>query len=69
MPTYEHQCEKGHITEAVFPITTEQRVVPCDQCEGQAQRIISRSTFILKGGGWYSSDYKNEYNLTAGSED
>ena len=68
MPTYEFKCVEGHITEQVLPISSEQKVMPCGQCEGQAQRIISLSSFQFKCGGFYQTDYARE-NTTAGSED
>ncbi|MCL6584535.1 MAG: zinc ribbon domain-containing protein [bacterium] len=57
MPVYEYQCKDcGHIFEA------EQRIVDppiesCGECGGVAERLISRCSFVLKGDGWYVSEY------------
>jgi len=29
----------------------------CKKCGGDMEKIISRSSFILKGSGWYAIDY------------
>jgi len=32
----------------------------CPNCGETCHRIISQSTFALKGGGWYASGYSKE---------
>ena len=68
MPQYEFKCLSClRITEKRLPITDATQNIMCEQCgEHTAKRIISRNTFILKGGGW-STQYRE--NTTAGSED
>ena len=56
MPTYEYQCTKGHHFEVEQRITAEP-LKRCRICRSKVQRLISPSTFILKGGGWYSDGY------------
>ena len=56
MPTYEYECTKGHQFEEVQRIT-EEPLVRCKVCRAKVRRLISASTFILKGGGWYSDGY------------
>jgi len=57
MPLYEYQCTTcGAIEEAIqkfsdAPLTT------CRQCSGKLNRLISQSSFHLKGTGWYVTDY------------
>jgi putative FmdB family regulatory protein len=58
MPIYEYHCEScGHEFEAMQKITDE----PIRKCEGcgkmKAKRSISRTSFVLKGSGWYVTDY------------
>ncbi len=62
MPIYEFRCEEcGRITVQRLPISSNQQVVKCDYCgEISAKRIISSSTFVLKGGGWYASGYNKK---------
>ena len=58
MPTYEYQCaDCGKTFEAVQRIT-EDALKVCALCGGNnVQRLISATAFVLKGGGWYKTDY------------
>ncbi len=58
MPTYEYECTNGHSFEVVQRIT-EDPLKRCKVCRAKAQRLISASNFILKGGGWYSDGYSS----------
>lgn len=58
MPIYEYYCEAcGHEFEAMQKITDK----PLRRCEAcgklKAKRAISRTSFVLKGSGWYVTDY------------
>ena len=58
MPIYEYECTKcGHQTE-VWQRITDQSVTKCDRCKGKMRKLISQSSFHLKGSGWYVTDYK-----------
>lgn len=57
MPIYEYRCRKcGHEFEEWQKIT-DPPVEKCSACGGRASRLISQSSFILKGTGWYVTDY------------
>jgi len=57
MPVYEYQCSGcGHIEE-VFQKISESPLEVCPRCDGKLKKIISQSTFHLKGSGWYVTDY------------
>ncbi|PIE61031.1 MAG: FmdB family transcriptional regulator [Desulfobacterales bacterium] len=57
MPVYEYQCQEcGHIEEA-FQKISEAPLEHCSQCKGGLKKLISHSTFHLKGSGWYVTDY------------
>jgi putative FmdB family regulatory protein len=58
MPVYEYSCRAcGHEFEREQRIT-EEPVKTCPKCRAaQAKRMISRTSFVLKGGGWYSDLY------------
>jgi len=73
MPTYEYRCEKcGHEFEREQRIT-EDPIKKCPSCGAlKAKRMISATSFVLKGGGWYSDLYsssgaKKEAKSDAGS--
>ncbi len=58
MPIYEYCCEAcGHEFETMQKIT-EKPIRKCEACgKMKAKRIISRTSFVLKGSGWYVTDY------------
>ena len=58
MPIYEYYCEScGHEFEAMQKIT-EDPIRKCESCgKLKAKRSISRTSFVLKGSGWYTTDY------------
>ena len=57
MPVYEYQCtECGQIQEA-FQKISDPPLKTCSHCKGQLKKLISHSTFHLKGSGWYVTDY------------
>ena len=63
MPIYEYKCLKcGETFEADQRITDEP--LKEHDCGGEAQRLISRTSFSLKGSGWYKTDY-TDYNMGA----
>jgi len=60
MPTYEYLCEKcGHEFEREQRIT-EPPIRTCPECRGRkVKKLISQTSFVLKGGGWYSDLYSS----------
>lgn len=66
MPTYEYECTKGHQFEVEQRIT-ESPLERCQVCRAKVRRLISASTFILKGGGWYSDGYSSESGSSSSS--
>lgn len=60
MPTYEYECLKCPRVFEVRQRIIEAALVTCDRCGGPIHRLLSAAPFILKGGGWYVSDYPSE---------
>jgi putative FmdB family regulatory protein len=60
MPTYEYECVKCPRVFEVRQRITEAALTTCDRCGGPIHRLLSAAPFILKGGGWYVSDYPSE---------
>lgn len=57
MPTYQYRCrECKRETEAVQRIT-DPPLEQCEECEGKVERLIPRTHFELKGGGWFKDGY------------
>jgi putative FmdB family regulatory protein len=59
MPIYEYKCNKCGVVEAMQRIT-EAPLRKCPNCKSKVERIMSRSSFVLKGTGWYATDYANK---------
>jgi putative FmdB family regulatory protein len=60
VPTYEYECLKCPRVFEVKQRITEPMLVVCDRCGGPIHRLLSATPFILKGGGWYVTDYPSE---------
>ena len=60
MPVYEYVCEKcGHEFEVSQRIT-EEPIKTCPSCRARrVKRLISQTSFVLKGSGWYSDLYSS----------
>ncbi|WP_183720451.1 FmdB family zinc ribbon protein [Desulfovibrio intestinalis] len=58
MPIYEYQCPQcQHRFEEWVKSPSDQGEEPCPKCGTAAPRIMSQTSFVLKGGGWYVDDY------------
>jgi putative FmdB family regulatory protein len=66
MPIYEYECNKcGAVFEAMQAISAKPlktcNGLGCDDKDnGKVRRLVSASGFILKGSGWYTSEYPSE---------
>jgi len=56
MPIFQYECLECENIEEVWIHGNEENVV-CSKCGGELKKLISASTFILKGGGWFSDGY------------
>ena len=69
MPIYEYQCQKCGVIEVTQRIT-EKSLVKCPTCKSKIKKLISNTSFQLKGTGWYVTDYarKGQTNGESKSE-
>lgn len=57
MPIYEYSCSNcSHVFEE-WQKGFEDREAQCPECGMASRRLISSTAFILKGSGWYVTDY------------
>jgi putative FmdB family regulatory protein len=56
MPIYEYECPTCGRFEAMQKITAEPLTV-CETCGKPVRKLVSLSSFALKGSGWYVTDY------------
>jgi putative FmdB family regulatory protein len=67
MPIYEYQCHKCGTFEVTQRIT-ENPLGRCPTCKGKVKKLISNTSFQLKGTGWYVTDYARKNNGAAKDE-
>jgi putative FmdB family regulatory protein len=56
MPIYEYACPKCGEFEVTQRIT-EDPLKKCPTCRSKVRKLISNTSFHLKGSGWYATDY------------
>ncbi len=57
MPLYEYRCHRCGQTFEVLQKFSDEPVSVHEDCGGEVERLISTSSFQLKGSGWYATDY------------
>ncbi|MFZ9521583.1 MAG: FmdB family zinc ribbon protein [Silvanigrellaceae bacterium] len=60
MPIYEFKCTNNacnnveeHLLRHSDPLPTN-----CEKCASPIEKLVSQTSFALKGSGWYVTDYK-----------
>lgn len=66
MPIYEYQCKKCGQFEIMQRIT-EAPLKRCPTCQSKVTKLISNTSFQLKGSGWYITDYGRKGSAAAGN--
>ena len=57
MPIYEYRCTDCSFEFEKMQKFSDEPILECPNCDGFVQKLISQSTFHLKGTGWYVTDY------------
>jgi len=57
MPVYEYECPQCAKVHEVQQRMTDDPLTVCPECGGEVKKLISMSSFQLKGGGWYADGY------------
>ena len=57
MPIYEYECAKCKKHHEIMRKITAKPLTKCPDCGGELQKLISNTSFVLKGTGWYATDY------------
>jgi putative FmdB family regulatory protein len=60
VPTYDYECDACGRTYEVRQRISAAPLTTCQFCNGHVRRLLSPAPFILKGGGWYVTDYPSE---------
>jgi len=69
MPIYEYQCKKCGTIEEALQKFSDKPLSKCRHCSGKLHKLVSRSSFHLKGTGWYVTDYANRSNDAAATSE
>jgi putative FmdB family regulatory protein len=65
MPIYEYRCEHCGDFEEMQRIT-DPPLARCPKCRRKVKRLISNTSFQLKGTGWYVTDYARSGGANGG---
>jgi putative FmdB family regulatory protein len=57
MPIYEYECLNCEKRFEVIQKFSDEPLKSCPDCNGQIRKCISNTSFVLKGSGWYITDY------------
>lgn len=68
MPVYEYHCTScGKDFEYEHRMSDPRKTV-CEACGGELERLISRTSFAFKGGGWYKDLYASSKSGSGGGD-
>ena len=65
MPIYEYRCRKCNKEFEVVQSITAPELKSCKFCKGPVTKLMSVSSFHLKGSGWYVTDYAKKTGASA----
>lgn len=65
MPIYEYECSQCGMILEVLQKFSDAPLKLCEHCSGSLHKIVSQSSFHLKGTGWYVTDYNSRSGTTS----
>jgi len=68
MPIYEYHCDKCGDFETMQRMS-DKPLTKCPTCRSKVTKLISSTTFHLKGSGWYITDYARKGEGGGGKTD
>lgn len=61
MPLYEYRCQKCREVSEFLMKISDPNPTSCPKCgEGPLDKMLSQTSFVLKGTGWYETDFKSK---------
>lgn len=57
MPIYEYHCKACGKDFEILQKMSDRPLATCPTCGKRVRRLISQTSFALKGGGWYKDGY------------
>lgn len=67
MPIYEYECRSCGKKHEIIQKHSDKPVAECPDCRGHMRKLISNSSFVLKGTGWYKTDYASGSSGNSGA--
>jgi putative FmdB family regulatory protein len=59
MPIYEYRCHGcGEMLEVIQKFS-DVPLRECPECRGKLAKLVSNTSFVLKGSGWYADGYSS----------
>lgn len=68
MPIYEYHCNACDKTHEIIQKLNDAPLSICPACGGKLEKMLSLSSFQLKGGGWYKEGYASARPAPKGEE-
>jgi putative FmdB family regulatory protein len=68
MPIYEYRCMSCERVTEVIQRMGARAPGKCEHCDGKLEKLVSRTSFLLKGGGWFAEGYGNDGRKSAGEK-
>jgi putative FmdB family regulatory protein len=65
MPIYEYVCGECKSVHEIMQKITDNPLTVCPACGGSMKKKISNTSFVLKGTGWYATDYASNKSTTS----
>ncbi len=69
MPIYEYECTSCNKIIESWQSVKDAPLQECPECSGHLKKLISMSSFQLKGGGWYADGYSSAGAGKSGGKD
>jgi len=60
MPVYEYECNECGKSFEIQQRMADGPLTNCPDCDGALKKLMSMSSFHLKGGGWYADGYASK---------
>jgi len=62
MPVYEYECQECNKIFEVQQKIADKPLSNCPECQAPVKKLMSMTSFQLKGGGWYADGYSSPAN-------
>ena len=69
MPIHEYRCRNCGDQFEIIQRVSDRPLQTCQSCGGPLEKLLSRSTFALKGGGWYADGYSARHGAPSAGSD